>query len=302
MPGAVQLCEIIAASDFEAQEAAFQGVENIPADIRADCLEMLRPTLDGLIATADEPLAIDLGNGSVADVFSFELHAFRSAIVALCARAEEEIYYDDQPAARQTYQSVFKLANGVQNKGLWIHHLVGIASRSIALDSIYRNRRHLNATSRKIVARSIASELEPLNRVNQRERAWAMNVNWYNHLCVILNDLGSEYETGVATAHYRDLTLRRLLAIELTINNAIQLHGQPPEHLQDLSELDIATLVDPYSATGELFRYRVEGDTYQLYSVGPDGRDDGGTEFLAGFLGSNDGVDMDLRTFMGESP
>jgi len=47
-----------------------------------------------------------------------------------------------------------------------------------------------------------------------------------------------------------------------------------PEYLKKLPE-------DPFVAR-DTFKYRVEGEGYVLYSVGPDGRDDGGTPVYDG--------------------
>ena len=55
--------------------------------------------------------------------------------------------------------------------------------------------------------------------------------------------------------------------------------GSYPETLEKLPLTDLKELpVDPFS--GRPFVYHKEGDGYVLYSVGPNGRDDGGKRDL----------------------
>jgi hypothetical protein len=65
------------------------------------------------------------------------------------------------------------------------------------------------------------------------------------------------------------------MAADLAILAYRQEHGRPPPRLDDLAP-DYLTHVplDPFA--NEPLRYRLTADSYVLYSVGPNGRDDGG--------------------------
>jgi len=66
--------------------------------------------------------------------------------------------------------------------------------------------------------------------------------------------------------------LRGVVALRL---HMVQHEGQPPADLQALTEkLPAGALEDIYS--GELLRYEPDGTSWLLYSIGPDGKDDGG--------------------------
>lgn len=67
------------------------------------------------------------------------------------------------------------------------------------------------------------------------------------------------------------LTRTRLLATEALILASIRKEGRAP---RDLSRFPAELVLDPYS--GGPFVYRSDGMEYQLYSLGGDGRDDGG--------------------------
>jgi len=71
-------------------------------------------------------------------------------------------------------------------------------------------------------------------------------------------------------------TLNGLLEIKLAIRAFRLLHGRYPDSLAQLTpEILPALPADPFT-DGQPFRYKPSGNSYLLYSVGPDGKDDGG--------------------------
>ncbi|MHB0936522.1 MAG: hypothetical protein ACYDCO_18630 [Armatimonadota bacterium] len=68
--------------------------------------------------------------------------------------------------------------------------------------------------------------------------------------------------------------------------------GQYPDQVQALVPSYFASVpADPFAINAPL-RYRRTGETYLLYSVGPDGRDDGGAAIAGGAIGSTDTGDL----------
>jgi hypothetical protein len=73
----------------------------------------------------------------------------------------------------------------------------------------------------------------------------------------------------------RRITWLRLLQLELALRMYMQQHERYPKALDELAPNTLATLpLDPFS--GKPFLYRMSGNSYVLYSVGPNGIDDGG--------------------------
>ncbi len=71
-------------------------------------------------------------------------------------------------------------------------------------------------------------------------------------------------------------TQNRLLAVCLALQIIQKSRGAYPPSLDAVrAMLPADLLTDPFAATGEL-RYRRDGSKFILYSVGPDGKDDGG--------------------------
>jgi hypothetical protein len=77
-------------------------------------------------------------------------------------------------------------------------------------------------------------------------------------------------------------TQKRLLLVSLALRAYELEHGQYPDSLTALSPSYLTKLPDdPFAASGTL-HYRRTGKSYLLYSVGPDGKDDGGTPCAGG--------------------
>lgn len=72
-----------------------------------------------------------------------------------------------------------------------------------------------------------------------------------------------------------NLTQNRLLAVTLALRAYHAENGNYPETLKELTPVYLKDLpVDPFGRNG--FGYRRDGSKYVLYSIGPDGQDNGG--------------------------
>jgi hypothetical protein len=109
-----------------------------------------------------------------------------------------------------------------------------------------------------------------------RQRIIEENGGWRRHSRLILEEWsGAELKASRRIEHFRRVTELRILIIELSLR-AYQLdHGRLPTHLSELvPDYLPAVPQDPFG-DGDI-KYRLTGDSYKLYSVGPDGVDDGG--------------------------
>lgn len=66
--------------------------------------------------------------------------------------------------------------------------------------------------------------------------------------------------------------LYRMVVVKLALRREFLATGRFPPNLQRLK----VSVTDPFSAAGAAFGYRLDQGGYRLYSIGPDGRDDGG--------------------------
>jgi len=72
-------------------------------------------------------------------------------------------------------------------------------------------------------------------------------------------------------------TKNDLLLITLALHLYQLEHGHAPSALTELTPAYLQRLPDDPFALQGTFKYRLQGNTYTLYSIGPDGKDDGGT-------------------------
>jgi hypothetical protein len=144
---------------------------------------------------------------------------------------------------------------------------------------IWNLRNKLSADQSK----SLIAELIDLDRRREpwaarveRQRIIQENGGWQRHAALILEEWsGTEHDDWRRSEHLRRVTELRILIIELSLR-AYQLdQGRRPARLSDLvPEYLPAVPQDPFS-DGDM-KYRLAGDSYELYSIGPDGIDDGG--------------------------
>jgi hypothetical protein len=87
-------------------------------------------------------------------------------------------------------------------------------------------------------------------------------------------------------------TRRRLMAAHLLLRDYCLRKGRYPDTLEPLNLQELA--IDPFS--GQTLVYRLSGERYLLYSVGADGKDDGGHNPA---LGQGEGFPRDLFLIYG---
>lgn len=84
--------------------------------------------------------------------------------------------------------------------------------------------------------------------------------------------------------HHRTLARRRMAGLSLALVLYRQDHGELPAMLGALTPTYLGTLpADPFRAEGGTFGYLPHADEPRLYTVGPDGVDDGGAYAIASF-------------------
>lgn len=95
-----------------------------------------------------------------------------------------------------------------------------------------------------------------------------------------INQILSPVFTQVEFKDVLNRTEDDLLLTKLALHLYTLEHGLPPAHLEALVPADLPQLPpDLFAATGS-FRYKVQGKTPLVYSIGPDGKDDGGKPAL----------------------
>ena len=189
---------------------------------------------------------------------------------------------DHRPAdAARSYMDAIRFGNELSRGGLLITRLVGIAGENIGFHALVKVVPMLKGQEARFVVKG-------LEKIDAGRVTWteiAKNEPYYAHHLPgnRFNPIGwgmswwanrevmqrAEAKDRTAVAHVR------LLAAELALRCYQSDQGHVPANLNDLVTNYLSTLPqDPFSA--QRLVYRAQGTNWLLYSIGPDGMDDGG--------------------------
>ena len=163
--------------------------------------------------------------------------------------------------------------------------LVAIAVEARAHHTLARVRSELTSRqAQRLIAElsEIDAHATTIDEVLSAELNWSFRMyGWRRQLFVALSELsgvGDPLETVKAAsgeARNRSAVVRRLLLLDLAIMNHQRETNTLPESLGALG-LDAPLLIDAFAADGQHISYEPAEDSFKLYSVGPDGVDNGG--------------------------
>jgi hypothetical protein len=190
---------------------------------------------------------------------------------------------DNRPAAAaRSYTDCIRLGNEISRGGLLITRLVGIACEAIGYQALA-----------KIVPKLTQDEARDIQR--QLEQIDAQRVSWAEVVQSEEHCIRQHFQTSLnpitlvaswwnmrramerAEARHRTVIAHeRLLAAELALRCYESDHKRGPACLADLVTNYLSKLPqDPFSGSPLVYRQK-PGTGWLLYSVGPDGVDDGG--------------------------
>ena len=184
--------------------------------------------------------------------------------------------------AVRSYLDLIRLGQTGTRGGFVNHWLVGRTVESWGVEALIELRQTLTPKrcSELIgTLQTLDSNWEPLEDVWQRHQVRLdIALNWKWQLTRRLSMITGSKQDSRLYLQKTDIRLRaefRLLISGLALRCYTVENGQPPERLADLVPDYLSELPkDPYSGKPLLYRRNAKG--YVLYSVGSDGRDDGG--------------------------
>jgi hypothetical protein len=178
------------------------------------------------------------------------------------------------------YAQAIHLGNET-GRGFVIHRLVGIACEAIGYNRLSAVITNLNCADSLPLLAELATVAT--NRVTWEEVKRNENAFMRYELAKYRNPITAARDWWQARASIKAAALRHnstlahvsLLTLELNLRCYRAEHSQPPATLNELVPRYLKTLPpDPF--TGQPLIYRPQGTNWLLYSVGPDGVDDGG--------------------------
>jgi len=197
--------------------------------------------------------------------------------------------------AVRSYLDCVRLGNEVSRGGFAINRLVGVACEAIGGSALSRLAPTLSRDASMVVITDLMTldtNAVTWNEVMTNEKEFIRNERRGNFNPI---RLGIEWWQSRAvlkhakTRHDMSAVKRRLIAVELALRLHQAENGQPPARLSDLVPRYLSRVpTDPF--TGKELIYRPQGTNWLLYSVGEDGKDDGGTAVTGRKLGATGDV------------
>ena len=195
--------------------------------------------------------------------------------------------------AARAFADGIAFAHAAHHGGLMIDNLVGIMCQAIGAQRLAPVAPHLSPGAvREILPRLIALDQarEPASAILERDREWFRGVEgplrsaWAR---IVTRKMLRAAEVRFEKTHARSVAALRLVMTDLAIRGYEATNGKPPMDLAELVPNWLpAVPLDPFS--NQPLIYRATTNSFLLYSVGPDGQDDGGSPFKQGKVETGD--------------
>ena len=268
---------------LEATDNAHPAVMDLSGRIGKSqiALQDIRGELDELRELLKRPIAVPL-QSMIEDEWMDEATNTRAIARAIGTHGDSQLATGKLDEARDAYLLEIRYGARIRRGGLLLHMVVGVACSAGGIEPLYRCRLGCSAEQSKAIVSeliTLTEQLEPDELFVERDRAWSIHQGWHPHLQhLMLEFAGSQLlRTRFAPPVKRELAELRLLATEFAISRYLEGHGAPPKKLEDLIPLYLPKkLDDPFSPDGQAFHYVLKELDFLLYSVGPNGVDDGG--------------------------
>ncbi len=256
----------------------------------------LQEALDLARAAMDRECVVPL-EYSMSDLDVEKLWAFRALGRAFLAEGKLAEMNGRPADAVEDYLNVIRVGQKVSRGGMIIDWLVGQAVEGIGVEALTELRGTLTPDQcRELIdiLQTLDANFEPLEDVWARDELWGrVALDWKAQLAQrfsMIAGTDSDLRPLLQATADRSQAKLRLLICGLALRAYSVEKGHPPEKLADLVPEYLPEVPeDPYSGTRLVYRRNPTG--YVLYSVGPDGRDDGGQPGPYGY-GLEPGTDM----------
>jgi hypothetical protein len=282
----LQAANLVATTPGGEKVSALDSTTETVAELRAAlepharALELVRLGLTKECRVPVEYTSDYIGNSVPA------LTGFKRVAQALMAEGRLAELEGRTNEAARSYLACVQLGEASARGGMLIHRLVGMACGTLGVQKLRHLLPTLDGAAQKMVLDGLAkveAQHEPVQAAIDQDKAWTRAVYgpvklFPLRLAEAFNRLrGQVSPTDRAVTHSRTAEANiRLLRVDLALRLYRAEHGRFPAQLSALvpGYLDAPPL-DPFN--GQPLIYRLQGASYLLYSVGPDGKDDGGT-------------------------
>ncbi|HXT57436.1 MAG TPA: hypothetical protein VN699_02325 [Pirellulales bacterium] len=239
--------------------------------------------LDAAHAALDLPHAVPISYDSD-DLHVERFSELRNLWRALAIQGQLAVLDHRPEDAVQSYVDDVRMGRVIAHDGLVVHYLVGIASEGTGVSGLSEVRNSISIeTCRRLLDElcRLDAARDRVDEVLERDRIWELRTGGWSARTPFSPE--GTFASAVHSTGNTSVSRMRLLIYDLAIRLYRADHGRPPERLEQLAPKYLRQLLDdPF--TGRPPIYRPQGESYRLYSVGPDLDDDGGAAIPGGVL------------------
>lgn len=258
------------------------------------------------------PLTYTLGKNFVVDFTIEHLGDMHALAYALFATAEGKRIDGEFDEAIDYSLDCLLLGKQIQHGGLGLDWTVGFTIDQLGREPLCRMHNNLSAQQcRRVITAllEIEKDRELLADAMRRDKAMerctdGWQIDFYYAAKMLVGEHEDDYyETRLREIGNRHVVLTRLLMVELAIRAYRLEHRALPINLDNLvSEYLPGEPRDPFAEGEKPLIYRLADEGYLLYSVGHNGRDDGGKKvsWLQSMRGEGD-IFIDTVNMKGSS-
>lgn len=245
-------------------------------------VQQYRQVLDEVHAVVQEPCHVPL-RYEWSDSFGV-LEEFRQLTRVFSAEAESAQCQSRYSAAARIQLDILRLGATLHRGGIRIHMLVGSAVEGIGFSNFAKMHDTLSTSECRglIEALSQIEATKELDEIIQaRDEAWCDRLYpWLERIVLVTDRLRGcpAVTSNVEILRAEQQAKLRLLQTELAIRCYRLENDKLPETLADLVPKYLSAVPeDPFYGAHLVYRRTPQG--YLLYSIGPNGQDDGGQPF-----------------------
>jgi hypothetical protein len=260
-----------------------------------------------LVKLLERPGAVPLDlNRDVTPDTRMEYVGFRDIARSLRAAGDASAKTGKYDEAAEYALANIRMGLVLQRGGNVLHFLVGHAIETTGQHSLAKIRDKVSSVEQqRLIAQLVRVDesREPVGRIEERDRIFDdRSLRWSHRLeTVFSRQIPEGTVTQNAIFQFRVTAYGRLMATDLAIREFQAANGRWPASLNELVPNYLAAVPkDPFS--DEPLRYRADGKSFVVYSIGQDRRDDGGkfgnhqqSIFEAGY-------DLDIDTMLRPQP
>jgi len=230
------------------------------------------------------------------------IHKHRSVARAFNFRSKWHASRGDYDAALHDAMQTIKLRTVFVDERTLLTRLVAVAIEGIGAYQVVPNiGKASDATVSDALAELLKIDETEVDVEVDYKNDWAFwlhTLNWLGRLDALCRETEHrEGFSGTRNAAQRCQATRRQMIVMMALELYKRKHGELPVQLEALTlEFLQSVPVDPYNKSGVRcgLKYCRDGERYRLYSVGADGKDNGGLIEEGGYGVPNDETDLNF--------